>query len=153
MREDTFEKRRQMEELQKERDDIKAQIQKVKAELKHRDKELAVVTLEAAREAIKARQAELETNIEELEDKLMTLKEGVKEAWKGDGFALVLQEVYCGDNCKGCPHGPYWRVIWREGRKVVVKHIAPMVDKRTGAKVTKEEAWENAYRLRWSGHQ
>ena len=37
-----------------------------------------------------------------------------------DGFALIAQEVDCGKKgCKRCPHGPHWRVVCREGSKVV----------------------------------
>lgn len=144
MREDTIEKQQRIEELKNQRDEIKARIQKAKAELKQMDKELKIVTLEAARTAIEARQKELQGEIESLQNKLLVLKEGVLETWHGEGFALILQEVYCGKHCKSCPHGPYWRVVWREEGKVVLKHIGPAEGKKA---ISKEEAYKKARAL------
>ena len=39
-------------------------------------------------------------------------------------MTLRQQTVRCGkDNCRKCPHGPYWYGYWREGGKARSKYI------------------------------
>lgn len=35
--------------------------------------------------------------------------------------------VYCGKECKTCPHGPYWYCYWKEGGKTRTKYIGKVL--------------------------
>jgi hypothetical protein len=40
------------------------------------------------------------------------------------GSVTYRQErVYCGKECKGCPHGPYWYAYWKEDGRTHTKYI------------------------------
>lgn len=64
--------------------------------------------------AIDARLAELEGEIE------VEKKEGrtVIETRKAPGLTIQLEEVMCGKDCRGCPHGPYYYGYFRQGGKL-----------------------------------
>jgi hypothetical protein len=34
-----------------------------------------------------------------------------------------IESVMCGKKCKGCPHGPYMYVYWKQGGKTRKKYI------------------------------
>ena len=36
---------------------------------------------------------------------------------------VVIKPVYCGKHCKGCPHGHYKYIAWRERGKTKWKYI------------------------------
>jgi hypothetical protein len=150
IRQDTAEKKERIRELQRERTEIKSWLKEKKAQLRRLERERREISLGEPGDVIQDRMGALENEIQKLEEKLLTLKEGILAVWHGDGFALILQEVYCGKNCRGCPHGPYWRVTWREGTKTIVKHLGPS----TGPKALSiERAKEWAYALRLAGRR
>ncbi|HOO53893.1 MAG TPA: hypothetical protein PLY09_08635 [Methanothrix sp.] len=69
-------------------------------------------------------------------DRLITNREGSPEegaskAETGErrpGSVTYRQEwVYCGKECKKCPHGPYWYCYWKEDGKTRTK--APQAEK------------------------
>jgi hypothetical protein len=35
--------------------------------------------------------------------------------------------VYCGKECKTCPHGPYWYCYWKEDGKTRTKYIGKVL--------------------------
>ncbi len=40
------------------------------------------------------------------------------------GSVTYRQErVYCGKECKGCPHGPYWYAYWKEDGRTHTRYI------------------------------
>lgn len=42
----------------------------------------------------------------------------------GAGSVTYRQEwVYCGKECKRCPHGPYWYAYWKEGGRTRSKYV------------------------------
>jgi seryl-tRNA synthetase len=145
MREDTFIKNQHLAQLKVQRQKVKAQISLRKSQRKALVKELGAVSLQEARAVIQARLMELDAEINELDQQLLTLKMDVLEVWHGQGFALLKLLVPCGKDCKKCPHGPYWRAIWREG-KPIMKHIGPAEGPKA---LSKDEALAKAYALRW----
>jgi len=64
--------------------------------------------------AIDARLAELEAEIEP------EAKEGrtVVETQRTPGLTIQLEEIMCGKNCRGCPHGPYYYGYFRQGGRL-----------------------------------
>ena len=37
--------------------------------------------------------------------------------------SVRIESVMCGKKCKGCPHGPYMYVYWKQGGKTRKKYI------------------------------
>ena len=47
---------------------------------------------------------------------------------KRPGSVTYRQEwVYCGKECKKCPHGPYWYCYWKEDGKTRTKYIGKVL--------------------------
>jgi len=69
-------------------------------------------------------------------DRLITHREGSPEEGaskaetgeKRHGSVTYRQEwVYCGKECKKCPHGPYWYCYWKEDGKTRTKYIGKVL--------------------------
>lgn len=43
------------------------------------------------------------------------------------GISYQLEKIFCGKNCKGCPHGPYWYAYFRYSQFFVHTNILPIV--------------------------
>lgn len=64
-----------------------------------------------------------EESPEEGDSKAETEDEG-----KRHGSVTYRQEwVYCGKECKKCPHGPYWYCYWKEDGKTRTKYIGKVL--------------------------
>jgi hypothetical protein len=73
----------------------------------------------------------------DLDNKLMAISIGIKAIEHQREFILILQEVYCPERCKDCPHDLYWSAIWEEENTIVLEVIGPG---EIGA-VAKKAAW------------
>ena len=54
------------------------------------------------------------------EGKIYTVIDSAGLLHKG---TVVIKPVYCGKKCKGCPHGFYKYVVWRQDNKTKWKYI------------------------------
>ena len=50
-----------------------------------------------------------------------------------------IRHVRCGDNCSGCPHGPYAYLAWRENGKLQEKYLGSV--RRVTDIVTLGQRW------------
>ena len=64
--------------------------------------------------AIEARLSELESEIE-VEQKAGRT---VIESHRAPGLTIQYEEILCGKNCRGCPHGPYYYGYFRQGGRL-----------------------------------
>jgi len=57
-----------------------------------------------------------------------TPKAETEDGGKRHGSVTYRQEwVYCGKECKKCPHGPYWYCYWKEDGKTRTKYIGKVL--------------------------
>jgi hypothetical protein len=69
-------------------------------------------------------------------DRLISHRE---ESSEGDGRKAETEErrpgsvtyrqewIYCGKECKKCPHGPYWYCYWKEDGKTKTRYIGKVL--------------------------
>ncbi|KQC15682.1 MAG: hypothetical protein WCY97_00375 [Methanothrix sp.] len=69
-------------------------------------------------------------------DRLISHREELSE---GDGRKADIEErrpasvtyrqewIYCGKECKKCPHGPYWYCYWKEDGKTKTRYIGKVL--------------------------
>lgn len=69
-------------------------------------------------EILNEREKEIEP--EDIPEKKNREVVSVKKAGK---ITYQLEKVYCGKNCSGCPHGPYWYAYWKEDGQTKSKYI------------------------------
>jgi hypothetical protein len=50
-------------------------------------------------------------------------KREVVKVKKVGKLTIQSERVYCGKQCRGCPHGPYDYAYWREGGKIRSKYL------------------------------
>ena len=54
------------------------------------------------------------------EGKIYTVIDSTGLLHKG---TVVIKDIYCGKKCKGCPHGKYKYIVWRQDTKTKWKYI------------------------------
>jgi hypothetical protein len=62
------------------------------------------------------------------EGKTFTIADSSGQLHKG---TVVIKPVYCGKKCKGCPHGDYKYIVWRENGKTKWKYIGKAEKEQT----------------------
>ncbi len=59
-------------------------------------------------------------------------EEGASKAETGErrpgSVTYRLEWIYCGKECKKCPHGPYWYCYWKEDGKTRTKYIGKVLE-------------------------
>lgn len=73
------------------------------------------------------RQLEIIEELEQLEKKREELKSQISLEFGRSGGSIVEKYVKCGKNCKKCPHGPYYYLVYREGGKQKWKYLGKAI--------------------------
>lgn len=58
----------------------------------------------------------------------VSTKREVVSKRKSGKVTIQSERIYCGKNCKGCPHGPYDYAYWWEDGRVRSKYIGKTKD-------------------------